>query len=219
MHKIQQAILELASQKNIGTMTLRELGEHIGEKHPQKIKHHLNQLQAKGLLGENNKPRLLKENKTTGSGHAQMISIPILGAANCGIAKIYAAENLEGYLTVSSGMVPKKKKLFAVHAVGISMNRSNINGKSIEDGDYAIIDAENLHQKNGDYVLSVIGGSANIKRFFKDSENNQIVLVSESTQDFPPIYIHPKDFSEYMVNGKVLQVIKKPKILNGGNDK
>ena len=79
MHKIQQAILELASQKNIGAMTLRELGEHIGEKHPQKIKHHLNQLQAKGLLGENNKPRKLEENSITGSGRAKMISIPILG--------------------------------------------------------------------------------------------------------------------------------------------
>lgn len=212
MHKIQQAILELASQKNIGAMTLRELGEHIGEKHPQKIKHHLNQLHAKGLLSENNKPRLLEGNKAIGSGRAQMISIPILGSANCGIAKIYAAENLEGYLTVSSGMIPKKKKLFAVRAVGISMNRSNINGKSIEDGDYAIIDAENSHPKNGDYVLSVIGGSANIKRFFKDSENNQIVLISESTQDFPPIYIHMKDFTEYMINGKVMSVIKKPKL-------
>lgn len=140
-----------------------------------------------------------------------MISIPILGAANCGNPREFAIENLEGYLTVSPSMVPRKKKLFAVRAVGSSMNRANIKGKSIEDGDYVIIDPEFGHPRDGNYVLSVIGGSANIKRFCEDVENGQIVLVSESSQELPPIYIHPKDFADYMVNGKVVQVIKKPR--------
>ena len=50
MHKIQQNILKLSGEKNLGAMTLREIGEQIGEKYPQKIKHHLTQLEKKGFL-------------------------------------------------------------------------------------------------------------------------------------------------------------------------
>ncbi len=63
--------------------------------------------------------------------------------------------------------------------------------------------------RNGDIVLSIIDGMANIKRFFLDKANNQVVLVSDSTKEFPPIYIHEDD--DFMINGKVVQVIKKPK--------
>lgn len=209
MHRLQQAILELASSKNVERMTLREIGENIGETHPQKIKHHLNQLRVKGFLVSGDKPRLLKTSKTTGKRHGQMISIPILGAANCGDPRELAVENLEGYLTVSPRMVPKRRKLFAVRAVGNSMNKADVKGKTIEDGDYVIVDPEDRNPKDGDYVLSVISGSANIKKFRKDKENKQIVLISETSQELPPIYIHLKDFSEYMVNGKVIRVIKK----------
>lgn len=211
MHRLQQAILELATKKPLEGMTLREIGDHIGEKHPQKIKHHLNQLRAKGILVSGDKPRAVKIGTVRGKGQTKMLSIPILGAANCGDPREFAIENLEGYLTVSPSMVPKKKRLFAVQAVGTSMNQANIEGKSIEDGDYVIVDPEAKTPKNGDYVLSVIAGSANIKRFCKDKETGQVVLISESAQELPPIYIHPNDFADYMVNGKVLQVIKKPK--------
>jgi len=88
------------------------------------------------------------------------------------------------------------------------MNRAEIDGKKIDDGDYVIIDSQNCEAKDGEVVLSVIDGMANIKKFSVDEENNQIVLVSESTQNFPPIYIHQDD--DYMINGKVIQVIKKP---------
>jgi SOS-response transcriptional repressor LexA len=52
---------------------------------------------------------------------------------------------------------------------------------------------------------------ANIKKYIFDEENNQIVLVSQSSKDIPPIYIHEDD--SFMVNGKVIQVIKKPKMV------
>jgi len=53
---------------------------------------------------------------------------------------------------------------------------------------------------------------ANIKKFILDSKNNQIILVSVSTQDYPPIYIHSDDFQSYMLNGVVEDVIKKPQV-------
>ena len=211
MHKIQKAILDLASKKDLGRMTLREIGGCIGEEHPQKVKHHLGQLKLKGFLTAESKP----ETPSAGGfklNKLGLLSIPILGAANCGEAQMYADESFEGFLQVSPGMVPRKKGLFAIKAVGSSMNRANVGGKTIEDGDFVIVDRTDRKPKDGDYVLSIIGGQANIKKFIRDRENNQVILLSESSQELPPIYIHPQDLPDYMINGKVVRIIKKPHI-------
>jgi repressor LexA len=63
--------------------------------------------------------------------------------------------------------------------------------------------------QTGDYVVSSIEGVANIKRFVRDDVNQQIVLMSESTDEYPPIVIHPDD---YLAQSKVIQVVKQPKI-------
>lgn len=199
MHRIQSALLELSRRKDLDGMTLRDIGLEIGESHPQKIKHHLSQLKNKGLL-------------SSSLGSQGLLSVPILGAANCGPALNFAEENLEGYLQLSPKMLPQKKDLFAIRATGNSMNRAQLNGKSIEEGDYVIIDSQQRSPKNGDYVLSTINGLANIKRFCFDSENDQIALISESSSPIPPIYIHADDYADYQVNGQVIQIIKKPKL-------
>ena len=138
-----------------------------------------------------------------------MFSIPILGLADCSSATSLADEYIEGYLKVSTSVLKRKKNLFCVKAKGDSMNQANITGKSIDDGDFLIIDSENRNPKSGDYVLSVINGCANIKRFVKDIVNKCFVLLSESTQTYPPIFIEEQDFTSYMINGKIIKVIKK----------
>ncbi len=50
MHDLQKRLLECVTTHHLGRMTLREIGELIGETHPQKIKHHLSQLEQKGLI-------------------------------------------------------------------------------------------------------------------------------------------------------------------------
>src|ERR1700679_3939988 len=45
MHPLQEKILALIDSHNLGQMTLREIGELVGERFPQKIKHHLVQLE------------------------------------------------------------------------------------------------------------------------------------------------------------------------------
>ena len=85
-----------------------------------------------------------------------------------------------------------------------------VNGKNIDEGDYVIIDNSKIRPQNNDYVLSIIDGTAAIKKFHLDETNQRIILLSESNKDYPPIFIHQDDFDNYMVNGKVIQVIKKP---------
>mgnify|MGYP001615933644 FL=1 len=143
--------------------------------------------------------------------NSKLISVPILGSANCGPATIYAEQNIEGYLKISGKLLSRKKNIFAIKASGYSMNKANINGERIEDGDYVIVDPKYQNFKNGDYVLSAIDGVANIKRYFNDKENKRIILLSESSASFSPIFIHYDDLDGYLINGKVIQVIKKPK--------
>lgn len=217
MHTIQEQLLRLAGEKNLGQFTLREIGEMIGETSPQKIKHHMTQLSEKGLIKVDKAKNVIKKTRQEWQksldGKAQLLSIPILGAVSAGPAAAYAETNIEGFLKISSALLkpaPKDVQTYlALKVIGHSMNRAMIDDKFIEDGDYVIINIADKDVKNGDIVLSIIDGVANIKRFHHDRENKQVILMSESTKDFPPIYIHETD--NYMINGKVIQVIKKPR--------
>lgn len=127
---------------------------------------------------------------------------------------LLAEETFEGYLKISPQILSVNKNnydnLFAVRAEGDSMNLATINNERIEDGDYLVIDTNQTNPTNGKYILSVIDGCANIKKIIKDDQNNRIALISESTKNYPPIYIHPDD--SYLINGTVISVIKNPKI-------
>lgn len=217
MHTIQQKLLQLSEKKNLGKYTLREIGAFVGETSPQKIKHHLQQLEKRGFIRVDKVHQVIEKMSEQGSAkgilkNARLLSIPILGAANAGPATIFANANIEGYLRVSSTLLERRRtghRLFALKVDGPSMNMAYIGNKRIEDGDYVIIDSEDREAANDDIVLSVIEGMANIKKYYVDKENNQILLMSESTHDFPAIHIHEND--DFAINGKVVGVIKTPK--------
>ena len=137
----------------------------------------------------------------------EFISIPLVGSANCGPALLLAEENIEGYLTVKKNLVPRASGIFALRASGNSLNKANIKGKNIENGDLVLIDSEDRNIKDGDYVLSIIGEAANLKKYTFDKKNGHIVLSSESTEKYKPILIMAGD--DFAINGKVIAVIKK----------
>jgi SOS-response transcriptional repressor LexA len=210
MHLVQEKLLEqIDKDPSIGKLTLREIGKRIGDPAPQKVKHHLTQLERFGLISVDRKSGLIQRIKG-GKIHesSTLISIPILGYANCGEAAVVAEERPEGYLRVSSRLLPKTKKIFALQAVGNSLNRAKIGKekRNLEEGDFAIVDYESKNPKNDDYILSVIGGLANLKKFKLDKENEQIILSSESTQNYSPIFIHQDD--DYQIGGKIISVLK-----------
>ena len=210
MHRVQEKILNLSKSQEIGNLKLREIGELVGESHPQKIKHHLNQLIKKGLLT----PRGNSSFKIAKPGpieHTPLIAVPILGSANCGPAACYAEENLQGYLNISKNILKKQRDIFSIQAVGDSMNRTNIGGNSIEDGDYVIVDGSDKDISSNGYFLSISSGLANVKKVINDAPNHRVSLISESSVDYPPIIIHEDDNPDLLIAGKVVQVIKKPK--------
>ena len=91
---------------------------------------------------------------------------------------------------------------------GDSMNSAKIDEKNLEEGDFVLIDSEYKAPKNGDYVLSIIDGAANLKKFERDAKTGDIKLISESKNPkHKPIYISSED--DFMINGKIISVIKR----------
>lgn len=212
MHPVQEKLLRLIGTKNFGVMTLRDIGRLLGiGEHPQRVKHHLQQLEKRGLIVVDRKQKQIRLVKSGRIGMSSLVAIPILGSADCGPATMFADQMVEGYLRISNRFLPRVEGLFAIKAVGNSMNRASVKGKTIEDGDYVIVNGEKRMPQDGDYVLSVVDGVANIKRYKEDEKNDRIILVSESTEEHPPIYIHFEEFPDYIVNGTIVDVIKSPK--------
>jgi SOS-response transcriptional repressor LexA len=216
MHPLQQKIYDMVRLRGLRRFqSLRELGDAIGEQHPQKIKHHLLQLQKDGLVKIDWEKYTIESRLDERRWHdGEILSVPILGSANCGAPTLIAEERPEGVLMVSRKIVrAPTKRIFALRAVGNSMNQAKFRGnENIDDGDFVVIDPEDRNAENGDYVLSIINGSANIKRFYSDVQNHRVILYSESNEIFPPIMIHVEDNPDFFINGKVVAVVKNPQI-------
>jgi len=196
--------------------SLKEVAGHFPSlKYPSSALYHIKILQDNGFLErELYKPRSigLSVDKFVKSPVMQKhgldsIKIPLMGSANAGAANIFAEENIEGYLKMSSNLLNKRDGIFALRIDGDSMNKAKINGKKLEDGNIVLIDSEYRNPKNGDYVLSIIDGMANLKKFVVEKSTNTIKLISESTKSYKPIYISSDD--DYMINGRIIDVIKK----------
>lgn len=207
MHQIQQKILNFADKLNLKRDGLRQIGRLIGEPHPFTISYHLKKLEVKGFIKIDKKTGEIKRIKNDEPQKGLFLAIPVLGSANCGDANIFAEENLEGYIKVSKNIIKAGEGLLAIKASGNSMNKANVNGQHIEDGDYVIIDSKKQPKPN-DYVLAIIDNCANIKKLLIDSKNKIISLMSESTENHPTIFIHETD--KFLINGVVKYVIKKP---------
>lgn len=214
MHINQEKLLKLSKEMDLGKMSYREIGNLAGIENAQTVKHHLRQLEKKGFIKLDKESGVVEKIKQGVTRMSGLVAIPVYGSADCGPALKLAEDYVQSYIRVSKSIVPYKKGMFAIQADGFSMNRAQIGKlkKNIEPGDYVIVDGDVKNPQNGEYVLSVIDGLANIKKFHLDEENKQVVLVSESTKEYPPICISEDEIGTYVVSGKIVEVIKKPKI-------
>ncbi len=212
MNETREKLLQLARQRDISGMGLRELARELDVKNPQNIKFHLRKLHEAGLLDFDMRPSVQIEKSKLGL--SSLIRIPILGKVSAGPATQRADNEVSGFLRISSALLQSKnyKDLFALQVAGTSMNRANVSGKQINDGDYAIVDGSKRSPRDGDYVIAVVDELANLKRFLYDRENNQVVLLSESSEDYLPIFVHPEDSNEGLISGTVIQVVRQPSL-------
>lgn len=207
---IQKKIYEISQSEDVISLGLRPLARRIDPKNPpspQLIKHHLSQLQKKGLVIAKSREDIRQILQHSSSQQPSFVKIPVVGAANCGPATLIADERVEEYITVSESLLKKKENVFALVAKGDSMNQARVDGKNIEENDYVVVDGNAKSPNPGDYILSVIDNCANIKKYARTRDGN-IALLSESRsqENYPPIIMSEND--SFMINGKVIQVIK-----------
>lgn len=211
MHDTQAKLLTMAKSQNLGKLSLRHIASMIdAEGRPQVVKYHLRKLEEAGLIQLNLEKGVIKPvKKGVGGMRGLFYSLPIVGAANCGPATVFADERIEGYLKVSSSMLPRRKDdLYVLVADGPSMNRAVIHGAdTIESGDYVVVDSTLKTPRHGDVVVAVIDGMATIKRYKEDRKRSRIILEAESTEHYAPVYIHESD--DFSISGKVVGVIKR----------
>lgn len=207
MLSIKDKLLILLKDQGAVPLKYREIGRRIGEKYPQTVKHHIETLKEQKLVVEKN--GLLTLNKKSESNEG-FLNLPFYGMASCGPATAFADDKIEGYIKISRNALPKgnTNNFYLVRASGNSMNKAKIGLKHrhIEDGDIVIINAKEQNPENGDYIVSVIDGYANIKKFTYNPDDNQVVLISESTDKYFPILLHEND--SLAIAGKVVEVLK-----------
>lgn len=205
-------------QSNGMAPSLDEIAKHFSKflSHPSSAHYHVKRLEEEGYIEKTSgRPRAIgiydqKEVQSPMLKNMGLdsVRVPILGTANAGPAMSVAEEDISGYLKVSKSVVRKKDGVFALRVEGDSMNKAKIDGKNLKEGDFVLIDSEYQHPKDGDYVLSVIDGCANLKKFTRDKKTGEVALVSESTNPtHKPIHLSSED--DFMVNGKIIAVIKK----------
>lgn len=204
--------MDLLSDNKLENVSMRQIGLLVGINHPQNVKHHLAQLEKRGLIKFDRDSKIIQSVRKMSESSEGLVSLPIYGAANCGVATHFADNYVEGYLKVSKNLLKKSNNIFILQASGDSMNKAQVDGRNIEDGDYVVVDSEYNQPRNGDYIVSVIDGLGNIKKYYEDHENQQVVLMPESTKNYPPIFIGLDEIDNYCISGRVIQVIKKPKI-------
>lgn len=214
MHDLQKKILEIAKTPSVKEgLSLRELTRRLGEKYPQKVKHHIIALEKKGLImTRRDGYQLWLEHGTGVRGNVKQI--PVYGNANAGPALSFADDNIEGYLAVSRHLLAEGNAsgVFAVKATGNSMNAAQIGPHKlpIDSGDYAIIKKSSAIPSRSGYVLVNVDGVANLKKIDYDRKTKRVYLLSESKEKYMPIILDMNSFEsgEFNICGRIVDVIK-----------
>jgi repressor LexA len=133
----------------------------------------------------------------------QTINVPIVGAVACG-QPLLAKQNIEGYIPVDKDLLlGNPSDYFFLRAVGDSMNNTNVNGNSIEDGDFVLIKTQSTANMN-EKIVALIDDEATIKVYKR--QEDFIALVPQSTNPAnKPIILH----SDFIIQGIVKAVFKK----------
>ncbi|MCH2189086.1 hypothetical protein MK079_04645 [Candidatus Gracilibacteria bacterium] len=203
----QQKVLDTITEyisKYAKSPTIEELKELLQQKSKRGVTQYLEVLEKKGFITRGSGFRSIR------LGSQGMLestfNVPILGYANAGTPLMDAVETDYGSLPISKSFVSgDTKKYFVLKIEGTSMNAYEINGKTIENGSYVLVDTSETSLNNSDAFVFVVNGAATIKKYKKDG--NTIYLLPVSHDE----YHHPIILSEsdrIGVNGKVVDVFQ-----------
>lgn len=178
------------------TPSVRELMRELKYKSPRSAQDLLEKLEEKMVVRRTKTGSIqLKHDPESSSSHAQTINVPIVGTASCG-TPIWAEENIESFVAVSTTIAKSGAKYFLLHASGDSMNKAGIN-----NGDLVLVKQQSSAQ-NGDKVIALIDNKATINEY--QHVGNNIILKPKSTNHEHTPIILTEDFQ---IQGIVENVI------------
>lgn len=204
---VLQAIKDFFSEN--GEMpTVRELQGQAGRlglklKSLRSFFLYLNELEEKGYIERTSEDRGIRLKGVT---NEHFLDVPVFGMANAGAATMFADQYIEGYLKVSKSIVKNARSVYAIQVSGTSMNKASVNGKTIESGDFILVDSSWKHYDNGDKVLVAIDGLATVKTYRTVDGRNIVLLPESSDTRHKPIFLTDED--DFVINGKVMDVLK-----------
>jgi repressor LexA len=192
--------------------SLGELQEKLGFSSKRGVVNHLLALEKKGYIIRTSEPRgiqLLDQEDDSNVEYEYLIGIPILGYANAGTPLVSAKEEAIGTLKVDKKLIGKKAKedLFALIVKGDSMNQRELDGVSIDEGRYLIVDKQSEVQE-GDIVVAIIDNSATVKNISLKTKDIVVLYPESDNPKHQPIYIDSD--TDFMINGTVVKVLDNP---------
>ena len=169
--KQQEKILQIIKKsiaKNGYPPTVREIGSDAGLSSPATVHTHLKKLEEAGYIKKTNSKfrtiEVLVENEYLQKDE-DVIKVPLLGKVTAG-NPIEAIERPNEFFDLPALLVPKKKEVFTLEVSGSSM----IN-KGIFDGDYVILQRQNV-AKNGEIVVAMTSeNEVTLKTFYKEKDH------------------------------------------------
>lgn len=173
--------------------TLSEINEVTGGKSPRSASLVIGRLIDAGLIKKIGRQLILTRAQAQTS--IITVDVPLVGTVTCG-TPIFAEENIQAYIPVSTGLARKGSKYFLLRATGDSMNLAGINS-----GDLLLIRQQDTAE-DGEKVVALINDEATVKVLKK--ANGAVVLQPKSTsKHHKPIILT----DNCMIQGVVVAVL------------
>lgn len=162
--------------------TLREINEVTGGKSPRSASIVVDRLEKAGLIQKNGRSIVL-----TGSPYmdnsVSTIDVPLVGSVACG-TPLFAEENIQTYIPISTQMAKKGSTYFLLRAQGDSMNDAF---NPINSGDLLLIRQQDTAE-NGNTVVALINDEATVK-IFEKTRDAVILRPKSKNKDHKPIIL------------------------------
>ncbi len=175
--------------------SIREIMAELNVASTSTIKYYLDKLEEKNLIKRTgNKNRAIEVIKNYyEKDEIVKKRIPLLGEVAAG-KPIFAFENYEEVYEVSENLFSTNSDVFMLTVKGDSMINAGIFEKDkivVKKQDYA---------ENGEIVVAMIGGSATVKRFYKEDDH---IRLQPENDYMKPIYCFEVD-----ILGKVIGLVR-----------
>ncbi len=150
--------------------SLREINEVTGGKSPRSASLVVSRLIETGLITKQGRALFLANTQPTDS--ISTVDVPLVGSVACGVP-MFAEENIQARIPVSTALAKKGSKYFLLRASGDSMNQAGINS-----GDLLLVRQQDTAE-TGERVVALINDEATVKIFERGAD--AVILRPKST--------------------------------------